>query len=848
MKLRTLLLCAVGMISTHTYAQTACTATVAATPTRSIFGNPVSLTVTVQGAPGANFYRITQANGTPLVPQSIPISPAIGIVGTATLSATLPNANSVPVLPALPTNNEQAQTISVALINSSVSPDPIACTVTPAQITIRKLPTATLLTGPDANSSFVASVYSTQSIPASGTVTFRANGNVLGTGPITLSAAETDFNTRTATYTPATALQPGTYNVTAEFDGDTNLLKSRSDERTFTLGPDTTPDDFQFATQTGAALGASVQSNTVTITGINAAVAVSVTGGTVSIGGAAFGNAGSLTNGQTVRLQVATPCTANTTTSATVTVGTVNRTFTVTTSNTGGAVGGADTDGDGIPDSVECQNGTNLGAKDNNIFGADQASLTRYVQQMYRDFLAREADATGLGFWTGRINRGEATRFDLLSSFIFSTEYQAAIKPTALAFLDANMLTRTNENAAVFVYAAYRSLLGRNPDAVGYNFWYNALTTGGRPLTDVLAEFYYASEYGLRFLPAGQQPARCVGTVGYAPTTYNAAQGTVGVIVTRSSAVGACSAEAVLCTGATCGTTVASSNYSTAGFSGDPLRQLVQFADGQASQTVSVTVSNPIASSATVLRLTLQNPSWGGLTISGSNAATIAFRTASSACEWGADINGNCTPEPRPQRTDANGIPLPSEIGQGNCFSDGTGPCGSYQIARTNCPSDVTSAWQHNTVIPAQSAGSPLNYGRRKDFFLQPGQALMFRFKTNTIPGLQGNIGTNNFSSGEAAKHVVISETPCDFNAQRTVAGDVCSMTVQGDVGGAIPYVVSNTPVAGSCTLKTNTHYYISFRHEDARDTARNGVSRDDCAVRGQAACGSLLNLGGVQP
>jgi hypothetical protein len=322
----------------------------------------------------------------------------------------------------------------------------------------------------------------------------------------------------------------------------------------------------------------------------------------------------------------------------------------------------------------------------------------------------------------------------------------------------------------------------------------------------------------------------------------------MNITITRSSTAGACSVEAVLCANSACGTTTPAGNFSTSGFSGEPLRQLVQFANGQASQTVSLSVANANTATETQVRLTLQNPSWGSLAVGGNNTATITFRTLASGCEWGAGFDGNCLPEPRPQRVDANGVPLPSEIGQGNCFSDGPGPCGSYAIARTNCPADVTSAWQHNTVIPAQSAGSTLNFGRRKDFFLQPGQALMFRFKTNTIPGLQGNIGTNNFSSGEAAKHVVISELPCDFNAQRTVAGDVCSMTVQGDVGGAISYVVSNSPVAGSCTLRPNTHYYISFRHEDARDTVRTGTSRDDCGVRGQAACGSLLNLGGVQP
>lgn len=823
---------AMAAVNMTAQAQVTCTATLTVTPTRSIFAVPLSATIAIRNAPGANFVRIVQANGAPLG-GAIPIS---SVVGSADITVSIPS--TTPAIPALPTNNEQPQALSLQVINSSVSPDPISCTVTPATVTVRKLPTATLISRDAANPpTYTAQVYASQTIPAAGTVTFRANGQVLGTGPRPLSATETDLNTRTATYTPSSALTAGTYSVTAEFDGDINLLKSRSDESILTLGPDNTPDDFSFAQATDVALGAVATSSQVTITGINAATNVTVSGGTYSIAGAAFTNvSGTITNGQTLRLQAPANCAANATTTVTITVGDVTRTFTARTVASGG-IGSSDTDLDGVPDSIECANGTSINTKDNNIFGQDQASLTRYVQQNYRDFLGREADTAGLDFWVGRINRGEATRFDLLSSFILSAEYQNAIKPTAFAFLDANMLTRTNESAAVFVYAAYRSLLGRNPDAAGYNFWYGQLNSATQPLTAVLAEFYYASEYVGRFLVSGQ-PARCVGSVAFGQANFearNAIGSQLSIPVTRTSNAGACSVEAVLCTTTTCGTTATTANYSANGFSGTPPRQLVSFADGQTTQSVPLTIINATAATTSAVRLTLQNPAWGGLAIGATNAATVNFQTAASGCEWGAGIDGACLPAPRPGAGDPR-----------NCYSDGSGPCNSYQIPRpANCPSDVTSAWQYNMSLPAlqtDNAGNTVNYGQTKNFGMNPGQAISFRFVTN--PRLFGNISANN-GAVESGRFISISESPCDFNATRAVQNDVCYTSDAGDLGSTIAYEVSSTPVAGKCTLKPNTTYYINVRFQLARDTvAQGGVSRDDCAFRGQSVCSVLISMG----
>ncbi|MBL8225513.1 MAG: hypothetical protein JNM50_09290 [Chromatiales bacterium] len=99
-----------------------------------------------------------------------------------------------------------------------------------------------------------------------------------------------------------------------------------------TLAADTTPDAFTFTDQVDVAFASQITSAPVTITGINTGAAISVTGGDYSIDGGAFTNAaGTVTNGQQVRVRVTSAATPTTATNATLTVGGVSDTFTVTT-------------------------------------------------------------------------------------------------------------------------------------------------------------------------------------------------------------------------------------------------------------------------------------------------------------------------------------------------------------------------------------------------------------------------------------------------------------------------------------------------------------------------------------
>ena len=97
-----------------------------------------------------------------------------------------------------------------------------------------------------------------------------------------------------------------------------------------TRAADTTPEAFAFTEQTEAEPGASVTSNAIAVSGIEAAVPISVTGGSLVVDGSAFSGA-TVTNGQTVAVKATASSSFSTATTATVTIGGVSANFKVTT-------------------------------------------------------------------------------------------------------------------------------------------------------------------------------------------------------------------------------------------------------------------------------------------------------------------------------------------------------------------------------------------------------------------------------------------------------------------------------------------------------------------------------------
>lgn len=101
-----------------------------------------------------------------------------------------------------------------------------------------------------------------------------------------------------------------------------------------TLAADTTPNAFSFTDATGAALNTVITSNTIAIAGINSGASVSVSGTgspQISINGGAWATSGTITNGQNLQVRLTSANANMTDRSATVNVGGVTTTWSVTT-------------------------------------------------------------------------------------------------------------------------------------------------------------------------------------------------------------------------------------------------------------------------------------------------------------------------------------------------------------------------------------------------------------------------------------------------------------------------------------------------------------------------------------
>ena len=95
---------------------------------------------------------------------------------------------------------------------------------------------------------------------------------------------------------------------------------------------DTTPDSFTFTAVSNADVNAVVESNSITIDGINAATAISITGGEYKIASGEYTSSNStVTDGQSVMVRLTTSETGSTANQATLTIGDVSATFSVTT-------------------------------------------------------------------------------------------------------------------------------------------------------------------------------------------------------------------------------------------------------------------------------------------------------------------------------------------------------------------------------------------------------------------------------------------------------------------------------------------------------------------------------------
>ena len=82
---------------------------------------------------------------------------------------------------------------------------------------------------------------------------------------------------------------------------------------------------------------------------------------------------------------------------------------------------------------------------------------TSFVTRIYKNCLKRSPDAGGLNYWCGELENGATASF-IVQSFLFSREYN-----------------EYHEDNSEFATTLYHIMLGREPDAEGYESWVNEL-------------------------------------------------------------------------------------------------------------------------------------------------------------------------------------------------------------------------------------------------------------------------------------------------------------------------------------------------------------------------------------
>jgi len=116
-------------------------------------------------------------------------------------------------------------------------------------------------------------------------------------------------------------------------------------------------------------------------------------------------------------------------------------------------------------------------------FAIDMDGAAGKAYRVYKAAFNRDpmqGDTTGLGFWISRIDAG-MDMVEVGARFIDSPEFRSlyGVNPT-----NADFLTRV-----------YQNVLGRTPDASGYNWWLNALNTdASKTRAKVLADFAESAE------------------------------------------------------------------------------------------------------------------------------------------------------------------------------------------------------------------------------------------------------------------------------------------------------------------------------------------------------------------
>ncbi len=241
--------------------------------------------------------------------------------GTYTASSgTISSGNSVTVRVAA--SSSYSTTVNATLVIGSISD---TFSVTTMDDLVPDAFSFTDQTGVALNQQVTSNAINVTGLTGATAISISGGTYAINGGPYTSSAGSVaNGDTVTARIT-ASASNSTTINATVTIGGV-------SDTFSVTTLDDITPDAFLLTDSSGASLSSVVTSNTISVSGISAATSISVTGGTYSVNGGAYTSAsGSVSNGDTVAVRVTSSASYSTSVNATLTIGGVSDTFSVTT-------------------------------------------------------------------------------------------------------------------------------------------------------------------------------------------------------------------------------------------------------------------------------------------------------------------------------------------------------------------------------------------------------------------------------------------------------------------------------------------------------------------------------------
>ncbi|MBR6381329.1 MAG: DUF4214 domain-containing protein [Lachnospiraceae bacterium] len=127
-----------------------------------------------------------------------------------------------------------------------------------------------------------------------------------------------------------------------------------------------------------------------------------------------------------------------------------------------------------------------------------------YVQELYRIFLGREADAEGLAYWTGMLAQG-TSRDAVAAGFANSAEFTGCCEEMNIAqgTVEPDGTVVYNPLVFLFVQNCYDVTLGRWGEGSGVNYWSYLLNKGQMDFRGVAEFFVHSEEFTAKNLDDG---------------------------------------------------------------------------------------------------------------------------------------------------------------------------------------------------------------------------------------------------------------------------------------------------------------------------------------------------------